>query len=46
MHYITLAYDEKASGFITAGESEKFTMTIQSVEFAEIRHPGIVIELK
>jgi len=46
MPHITLAYDEKACGFITAGETEKFTMTIQSVEFAEIGHPSVVIDLK
>lgn len=43
--HITLAYDEKTSEVLTTGETENFTMTIQSVEFAEIGYPGIVLEV-
>jgi 2'-5' RNA ligase len=45
MPHITLAYDERAIGFLQKGESENFTMTIEKVEFAEIGHPGVVIDI-
>lgn len=43
--HITLAYDEKANGFLKDGETDEFTMTIERVEFAEIGFPGIVTEV-
>lgn len=43
--HITLAYDERANGFLQNGESENFTMTIEKVEFAEIGHPGVIIDV-
>ena len=43
--HITLAYDQRAPEFFKFGTTEKFSMTIESVEFAEIGHPGVVVNI-
>ncbi len=43
--HITLAYDERAHDYLEVSATEKHSMTIESVEFAEIGHPGIIIKV-
>ncbi len=40
--HITLGYDARCKGLINEGVSERWSMQIESVRFAEIGHPGVV----